>query len=480
MSTKKKKDPVFEISDRKATESRFRKSVLADIREEKNTNKKKKNVAKPSTSSAPKRTITRINTKSKKRPTLEDEKSSSEDELKDDDSDDDEDFVLSDDDSDNDNDKDFMPDQSDDDEEIVISTIRTTKKVIIDSTKLKIKSQQDKINGNPKIKKLFKIASDIDPESFKKHCESIISIETLQSNTKAIRELDSLSRSKPNRTTRNTITTSSTDTLLKDHLTTFEVALKDLPESFNIPKTSTSINNGASSSSSSSSARDLDEEGELSLAQISEIILGMEDRSIERRGQDLIAEISDVPFRSRKQEEEMMREPLPFERQCVNGDKCEGLYIGQSNGIPGFILVEFPSQSDISFYNVNNKWPDTLPSLCVICSRKEMTDIWIDDLSKSSLRKENVSSKLCSEALYHNKVGPGEYSASDVFMTDSNRINATVLPIVMHARAKYQLVTRMHTSGVQLQHYNQKMTDPSSFRVGRTRAQSTSNMNSAV
>lgn len=469
MSTKKKKDPVFEISDRKATESRFRKSILADIREEKNSNKKKKNVAKPSTST-PKKTNTRKNTRSKK--------SSSEDELKDDS--DDEEFILSDDDSDdNDDDKDFMPDISDDEEEIVITSTRTTKKVAIDSTKLKIKSQQDRINNNPKIKRLFKIASDIDPESFKKHCESIISIETLQSNTKAIKELDSLSRSKPNRTTRNTITTSSTDTLLKDHLTTFEVALKDLPESFNIPKTTTSLNNN-NAASSSSSGRDLDEEGELSLAQISEIILGMEDRSIERRGQDLIAEISDVPFRSRKQEEEMMREPLPFERQCVNGDKCEGLYIGQSNGIPGFILVEFPSQNDISFFNINNKWPDSLPSLCVICSRKEMTDIWIDDLSKSSLRKENVSSKLCSEALYHNKVGPGEYSASDVFMTDSNRINATVLPIVMHARAKYQLVTRMHTSGVQLQHYNQKMTDPSSFRVGRTRAQSTNNMNSAV
>jgi len=467
MATKKKKDPVFDISDRKATESRFRKSVLADIREEKNSNKKKKNTPKQTTTP---KTITR-NTKKKVVPIIE--KSESEDELRDDS--DEEEYALSDDEDDNNNDKDFMPDQSDDD--IPSSSTRSAKKVTIDATKLKIKSQQEKVNGNPKIKQLFKIASDIDPESFKKHCESIISIDTLQNTTKAIHELDSLSRSKPNRTTRNTITTSSTDTLLKDHLTTFEVALKNLPESFNIPKTST-INNG--SCSSSSYARDLDDEGELSLAQISEIILGMEDRSIERRGQDLIAEISDVPFRSRKQEEEMMREPLPFERQCINKTKCEGLYIGHSNGIPGFILVEFPSQSDICYYNANNKWPDTPPSLCAICSRKEMTDIWIDDLSKSSLRKENVSAKLCSEALYHNKVGPGEYSASDVFMTDSNRINATVLPIVMHSRAKYQLVTRTHTSGVQLQYYNQKMTDPSSFRVGRTRAQSSGSMNSAV
>lgn len=506
MASKKKKDPVYTANDQNGLRSKFRKFALADVRDEKNSNKKKKNILK----NEPQITNnTSKNTRFKKVVIEEipsDVEDSDYDELKDDSDVDD----LSEYESDE-----YIPDESD--EEINISSSRSNRKVSIDASKLKIKSQQEKISQSTTAKGLFKLVSDIDPEMFKKQCEGSIPIETLQSNIKAIRELDTLSRSKPNRSTRNSISSVSSDTPLKDNLTIFENALKDLPESFNIPKTTTKP---TCSSSSSSSARDLDDDGELSLSYISEIILGMEDKSIERRGQDLIQEISDIPFRSRKEEEDMMREPLPFERQCINGDKCEALFINKSNGIPGFIMVEFPSKEDMTYYNQNNrwprppppkeylnhyskyaiwpdkddipdpedlsyyiqhkKWPYTGPMKCVICSRKEMTDVWVEDLSKSSLRKDGTSTTLCSEALYHNKIGPGEYSPSDVFMTDSNRINASILPIVMHARPKYQMVTRRHTSGIELKYYNQKMTDPSSFRVGRTQAQSSGSMNSVV
>lgn len=525
------------VKDHVAIQSKFSRSIASDNRDEKNTNKKKKQDKTNVSNQNPieryflqeddddsedeiiiktnRNQVKKGNNKRTKR--SKDIKESS-DSDKQDEKDFDELNISS---NNSSSDSDFVPNESEDEEkDLKLFQKKQSRKIALSSEDLKIKNQKERIKSDPSLKDLLSIVIDPEDETTKEKYKNLISIEALQNTTKAIRELDLLSKTKPTRQNKSTSSSIQSDSLLKDHFASFEEALQDLPESFNIPKAGVYQQKHSTSKNDSIVDDDDDinlENEEIAFDKLTEVIINMKDKTIERTGQNLITEISDVPFRSRKSEEEMLREPLEFERPCINGEKCESLYIGKSTGRSGFIMVEYPSSQDMTYFNKNGRWPRVPPSQniinsffrnncqwpkddpdpvkptkeeleyliqhrewpytgpqkCVVCSRKEMHDLWINDLSYSSLRKEGDSSReiaSCSEALYYNKIGPGEYSPSDVFMTDSNRINGNLLPIVMHSRCKYTLVKRKHTSGKMLNYYNQIMTCPSSFRVGRTQA----------
>ena len=298
-------------------------------------------------------------------------------------------------------------------------------------------------------KKIFDVLGDIDPESV-----SNLDANFFQKNTAAINMLNEIASSK--QSIRGPPKDPDINDIVFDHFKDLENVLK---------KDDSSIASLAESS--------------FSVETIIQNTLNLENQSVETTGCEMITEIPKIPVRLREMEEYFMRAPFPHERPCISGSKCEGLYIGRNHSIDGFILVEFPKEDDLQYYNINKAWPpDTKASKCVICDRKEINDEYIEFLATNFYRTNENPMRFLGNIKYHNKVDAGQYSATDVFTTDQNQLNGPIVPIVWHSRVKYQRETRTFNYGApdefQIPAYKQILTEPTSFQAGRTVAQSTS------
>lgn len=300
---------------------------------------------------------------------------------------------------------------------------------------------------------IFEVLDDVNVSPNK------LTAEAFQDNTEAIRLLNEIGSSK--QSARGPPKESDINETVIDHFRDLETVLKEA---------TLDDDNGYAASSSDSN---------FSIKSIVENTINMENQSVETTGGELITKIPKIPIRLREMEEYFMREPFPHERPCVCGEKCEGLYIGRNHEIDGFILVEFPSEHDLQYYNSNKMWPpDRPPSKCVLCDRKEINDAYCQFLSGNYIRSNDNPMRFVGKLKYHNKVGPGEYSASDVFITDQNQLNGSVVPVVLYSRIKLMRETRTINKGTSeerhIRAYKQILTDPTSFRAGRTAGQSTS------
>lgn len=379
--------------------------------------------------------------------------------------------INNDNDSDNDNssdddDDDFEPNSSDEDYEDTQSKKYSKKKEVIKKSFPK-KSKNNNSNVvsvdtsllhtrnivaeiNRQRRKIYDIVGDIDIDS-----QPSIRADFFQHNTTAINMLNEIASSK--QSIRGPPKDNDINDIIFDHFKDLENVLKKDDDIAGASLADTSY----------------------SISTIIENTVNLDNESVETNGSDMITQIPKIPLRLREIEESFMRAPFPHERACCNGSKCEGLYIGRNHAIDGFILVEFPSEEDLKYYNINKSWPpDTKPSLCVICDRKEINNEYCKFLAKNYYRSNDNPMRFIGKVKYHNKIGAGEYSASDVFITDQNQLNGPVAPIVWHSRVKYQRETRTFNEGTpdefQIAGYKQILTEPSSFRAGRTEVQSTS------
>lgn len=311
---------------------------------------------------------------------------------------------------------------------------------------------------------LFEILPNLDPNLVNSDSNPVYTAEHFQNNTSAIHMLNEINAAK--QSARNSFGKGAPVDVMAPHYAELESALKNVDPLFHAPK------QGTMPSCSSS---------EMNLSSISETLIDSRDKSIENNGPTLIKEIPKIPVRLREQEEQFMREPFPHERSCISSARCEGNFIGSSSQIDGFTLVEYPSEDALAFFNLHKKWPEEPPNRCVLCERKAMNDLYLAFLAGNFYRSSENPMRFLGQIKYHNKVGPGEYSYCDVFTTSQNALDGSVLPIVWNLRAIYQRETRITNYGekkdFQIRCYRQILTDPSSFRDGRTEQQSSSSMN---
>lgn len=309
-----------------------------------------------------------------------------------------------------------------------------------------------------KISNLFSVVEDIDVKDIQQapHDDPISEL-SLTNNAQSIRELFTIHQKRPSRGGASRITGTSNNAFFQDHHKKFETGLQSLPDSFKMPKPSVDGNSLA------------DDMTELSLSYLAETIVDADSKSIEKIGSKLIDQLPHIEFRSRQQEEERMRECMAGERQCAKGDRCEGLYIGDTKGIKGFILVSYETTEALAYYNVYKQWPEHIkPRKCVICERKEMNAIFNEFFAGNSERSDiEHPMRYIGQITYHNKVGDGEYSPYDVIVTDPNSFGKLLYPVVLHSRIFYRIVIRTY-NGKETRFYQQNTTLPSSFRVGRT------------
>ena len=132
-----------------------------------------------------------------------------------------------------------------------------------------------------------------------------------------------------------------------------------------------------------------------------------------------------VPVVSKAYEESYLREPFRDERACASGAMCECNFIDPS--IP-FIGVEFTP------YGIP---PTTLPSLCVLCSRKTTQKLFYDVL----LRGKHATGVI---QRYGNIVNaPGEYARECALVCPTNGpLQCLPVPMMSHQRNRYE--TYMH------------------------------------
>lgn len=400
--------------------------------------------------------------------------------------------IIDDDDSDIDddiNDEDFQPDDDEESElndhstdtddnsseeelQQLTSTTKNNKPISKKDLQVIIKKQLHAIHDDST--SVFETIPDIN-NNVSNNVNIPIEIETLQTNNiHAIRELNKLQQKRPGgrKSLNNSISDTNQSpfkTLVGNYNEKFEQGLKSLPNSsFQLPKTFVSSSSPSSSSDHISNDQN-DHHQEISLDYLAEIISNSKDCSIESQGSDFVDHLPFIECRPRSQEELMMREPLPHERPCINGDSCEGNFIGKTEQIDGFTLVSYESSESLGYFNANKKWPPHIPpQKCVICERKSMHDQWCQSMSSSSIRSDRNPTRFTKNITYYNKIGPGEYSGSDTFACDSTQINGSILPVVMHSRIKYRIIYS-EFNGQKIKFYQQNLTEPQAFRVWRTR-----------
>jgi hypothetical protein len=352
---------------------------------------------------------------------------------------------------------DFLSDgELSDDVEVPKASVHFTS---VSSSDLIMKAKDQKRRAEKaRVKKLFSVVEDVDVKDIQEaDHEDPISELSLTNNAQSIRELFTIHQKRPSRGGTSRITGTSNNAFFQDHHKKFETGLQNLPDSFKMPKPSVDGNSLT------------DDMEELSLSYLAETIVDADSKSIEKIGSKLIDQLPHIEFRSRQQEEERMRECMTGERQCAKGDRCEGLYIGDTKGIKGFVLVSYETNEALAYYNLHKQWPEHIkPRKCVICERKEMNAIFNEFFAGNSERSDtDHPMRYVGQITYHNKVGDGEYSPYDVIVTDPNSFGKLLYPIVLHSRIFYRIVIRTY-NGKDIRFYQQNTTLPSSFRVGRT------------
>ncbi len=202
-----------------------------------------------------------------------------------------------------------------------------------------------------------------------------------------------------------------------------------------------------------------------------------------------------LEVRTRKDEEDHMREPTGKERPCVNGNACEGMSIGNN----GFILVSYPNLTDSSYFRLKGVYPENSPArTCVLCSRAAMLKEYLEISSqcrsftaasnaysnKYKTNTKSTSSKSCDisgdcededEQLsssgihigpaptpvmitdYTNHLGPGEYSPDDcISISSSNVYKGVPGCFVVHSLFMYSVITENKKRKI-IQHYTKPL-----------------------
>ncbi len=129
----------------------------------------------------------------------------------------------------------------------------------------------------------------------------------------------------------------------------------------------------------------------------------------------------DIVCCPRAYEESFLREAINSERQCVNGDRCEGMRIPCASP---FILREFhyPGQA-----------PPEQRSMCLMCRRMEVSRLFF--AFESGTRNICPGVRVSS---HYNIVGvPGEYCLRDVIVS-SGKYTGLCMPVVLHMRSAYE------------------------------------------
>jgi len=162
--------------------------------------------------------------------------------------------------------------------------------------------------------------------------------------------------------------------------------------------------------------------------------------------------LTQTAIRTRAEEDEMLREKMGGERDCVNGAECEGLFVCIESG---FVLAEFPSVGALEEYRRTGRWPEDDHGECVLCSRRRIMSEWVQvcaragsDAASVEVRgfdeKKRKMARYLTEMVvpYQNLVEDGEYDLYSVLLTAQNRYVGPAVPVVAHSRSKYEVSHR--------------------------------------
>lgn len=154
------------------------------------------------------------------------------------------------------------------------------------------------------------------------------------------------------------------------------------------------------------------------------------------RLKDRAAMRSKIEAVSRSYEEEMLREPKGCERQCLMGNKCEGLNISQAKDRV-FILREFLLPSEQAEYEKTGKYPNEV-RLCVMCKRVEILRAFINIKADTmGIKHDSILQD------YRNLVNmKGEYRLQDCILSSRHVFEGIIDPVVLHIRSAYRLVEK--------------------------------------
>eukprot|EP00961_Rhodomonas_salina_P296126 3936074-Rhodomonas_salina.2 len=130
-----------------------------------------------------------------------------------------------------------------------------------------------------------------------------------------------------------------------------------------------------------------------------------------------------VPYISRIYEESFMREPIKnTERQCVNGEECECMFIDKNNP---FIATEFL---------VPGEDPPSNPQMCVLCSRAATQQLFYDIVF------DNATFNGLIQRYGNLHSVPDEYSKEAMLICPPNGpIHSMPKPIMSHQRNRYSV-----------------------------------------
>lgn len=154
---------------------------------------------------------------------------------------------------------------------------------------------------------------------------------------------------------------------------------------------------------------------------------------------------SNLERHSRAMEEMFLREPLPGERPCVEGDQCEGYMI--PGAFKKVALVEYQTMEEIMHYREHGKWRGNRKH-CLMCMRKLASFAYF--FIKSQCVAYDTSmldvgscvadkrSKPLIIAPFSNLVGQDEYSIWDVIISSSSKYLGLIEPVVIHVRWRYE------------------------------------------
>lgn len=136
---------------------------------------------------------------------------------------------------------------------------------------------------------------------------------------------------------------------------------------------------------------------------------------------------------SRTYETNFLREVHGNERQCLMGDKCEGLNITQAKDRV-FVLREFLLPSEQEQYERTGKYPREV-RLCLLCKRVEIMRAFYNIKADGMGIKED-----CILQDYRNLVNiKGEYRLADCIVSSRHTYEGLTDPIVLHVRSAYRL-----------------------------------------
>ena len=123
----------------------------------------------------------------------------------------------------------------------------------------------------------------------------------------------------------------------------------------------------------------------------------------------------------RAYEDSFLREALNNERQCINGERCEGMMVPCASPC---VLREF--------YLPGQQAPQQR-TMCLMCRRMEISRLFFSF--------EAGEKDVCPSvhvASHYNIVGvPGEYCSRDVIVS-SGKYTGLCMPVVLHLRSAYE------------------------------------------